>query len=97
RLRSVRLLASLATLAIAAVACPHREPARPALRVGTSGDYAPFSFRRDGEFVGLDVDVARRFARDSRRALVIVPFRWPDLVDDLRAGRFEVAMGGVTV
>jgi len=28
---------------------------------------------------------------------VIVPFRWPDLVADLRAGRFDVAMGGVTV
>jgi len=67
------------------------------LRVGTSGDYSPFSVARDGEYEGFDLDVARRFAHDSRRRLEIVRFRWPDLVADLTAGRFDLAMGGVTM
>ena len=79
------------------MACARSLPVAPVLRVGTSGDYPPFSVARDGQYEGLDVDVARRFAHDSGRRLEIVPFRWPDLVADMDAGRFDLAMGGVTM
>ncbi len=65
--------------------------------MGTSGDYAPFSIERGGSCTGFDVDVARLFARDLGRRLEVVPFRWPDLERDLAAGRFELAMGGITM
>ena len=67
------------------------------LRVGTAGDYPPFTVARDGGFDGFDLDVARRYAHDRGRRLEVVRFRWPDLVADLRAGRFDLAMGGVTL
>src|SRR5262249_49857774 len=60
-------------------------------------DYAPFSLARDGTFEGLDIDVARRFARDSGMRLELVRFRWPELISDLDAGRFDLAIGGVTM
>lgn len=69
----------------------------PVLRVGTSGDYPPFSLARNGQSDGFDLEVARRFARDSGQRLEIVRFRWPDLRADLAAGRFDLAMGGVTM
>lgn len=85
-------------LLLGASACAAFHPApRVPLRVGTPGDYAPFSRLRDGAYEGLDVDVARRFAADTGRALELVPFRWPDLVHDLDAGRFDLAMGGITM
>ncbi|MBW2279178.1 MAG: transporter substrate-binding domain-containing protein [Deltaproteobacteria bacterium] len=62
------------------------------LRVGTSGDYAPFS--KDGE--GFDVDVARLFAGEAGLRIEWVRFRWPDLADRVAAGDFDVAMSGVT-
>jgi len=65
--------------------------------VGANGDYPPFSAGDGAELAGLDIDVVHRFARDTGRSITIVPFRWPDLVTDLRAGRFDVAVGGVTV
>ena len=69
-----------------------------ALRVGTSGDYAPFSRRdADGRPSGFDVAMAERLARDLGRPLSFVSFQWPDLVAHLRAGAFDVAMSGVTV
>ncbi|HYY06417.1 MAG TPA: transporter substrate-binding domain-containing protein [Candidatus Limnocylindria bacterium] len=89
--------ATLAASALLAAACLHPRPAAPPLRVGTSGDYPPFSLARDGTFEGLDVEVARRFAKDSGRRLELVPFRWPELTRDLAAGRFDLAMGGVTL
>lgn len=70
------------------------------LRVGTSGDYAPFSAAsadRAGRFEGFDPAVARRFADERGLELEWVRFAWPELEADLAAGRFDVAMSGVTV
>jgi cyclohexadienyl dehydratase len=68
------------------------------LRVGTSGDYPPFSVRAaDGSLSGFDVAVAEAYASDRGRSLELVPFAWPDLERRLVAGDFDVAMGGVTV
>lgn len=68
------------------------------LRVGTSGDYPPFSLRgADGAWSGFDVEVARAYAAARGRTLVFVPFRWPELARRLAAGDFDVAMSGVTV
>jgi chorismate mutase-like protein len=62
------------------------------LRVGTSGDYAPFSL--DGK--GFDVEVAEALARDLAVRIEWVRFRWPELASDAKAGRFDVAMSGIT-
>jgi ABC-type amino acid transport substrate-binding protein len=77
-----------ALAALLAGSCAHL----PALRVGTSGDYAPFS----SEGQGFDVEVARRLATRLGARLVWVPFRWSELEQGLREGRFDVAMSGVT-
>jgi len=85
--------ALLVAAALVAAAC-----GTSPLRVGTSGDYPPFSERAaDGSWHGFDVEVARAYARDRNRAVVFVPFRWPDLEPALVRGDFDVAMSGVTV
>jgi len=83
---------------VAALGCGlGRRGDEPPLRVGTSGDFPPFSVDRDGTLEGFDVEVARRLARDLGRPLELVRFTWPSLADDLTAGRFDVAMSGVTM
>lgn len=72
-------------------------PQAEQLLVGTSGDYAPFSFARDERFEGFDVAVARAYADERGLELRLLRFRWPDLLEDLAAGRFDVAMSGITV
>lgn len=62
------------------------------LRVGTSGDYAPFSL--DGG--GFDLEVARRLASDWGMELRLVPFVWPALSARLADDEFDVVMSGVT-
>ncbi len=72
-------------------------PALPqVLRIGTSGDYPPFSVERDGTRVGFDIEVAERFAREAGLRIEWVAFRWPELAADVAADRFDVAMSGVT-
>lgn len=92
------VLAVLALGAWSLSALAEPTPETPALRVGTSGDYAPFSFRAaSGEPSGFDIAVAQQLAHDLGRSVAFVPFRWPDLVAQLRTGAFDVAMSGVTV
>jgi cyclohexadienyl dehydratase len=67
-------------------------PELPLLRIGTSGDYAPFSV--DGH--GFDIEVAGRLARDLGYRVEWVPFRWSELREAMAAGRFDLAMSGVT-
>ena len=71
-----------------------------ALRVGTSGDYPPFSAEAQGAqggLSGLDVELLRAFAKQRGHTLRFVRFRWPDLPRAFRAGEFDVAAGGITV
>jgi cyclohexadienyl dehydratase len=68
------------------------------LRVGLTGDYPPYSLRRpDGTFTGADVAMARALAKALGVRLAIVPTTWPRLAADFTAGRFDIAMGGVSV
>lgn len=71
--------------------------ARGELRVGTTGDYKPFTFRAsDGTYAGADIEMARRLAARLGAAVAFVPTTWARLNDDYAAGRFDIAMGGVT-
>ena len=68
------------------------------LRVGTTGDYTPFSLLRPGgTYEGADIDMAHDLAATIGVRLGFVPTVWVDLLDDFLAGRFDIAMGGVTV
>jgi cyclohexadienyl dehydratase len=68
------------------------------LRVGTTGDYKPYSFRMpDGTYVGADVIMARRLADQLGLNLKIIPTSWKSLVDDLKADKFDIAMGGISI
>ena len=89
------LLASLAGCAMH-VAPPAAGPA--VLRVGTTADYPPFALRTArGELAGADVEAARRVAARLGMQAQFVPTTWTTLLDDLRAARFDVLVGGITV
>jgi cyclohexadienyl dehydratase len=101
RLRGGLLAGIAAALGLAGAGLAWGEGEEPdVLRVGMSGDYPPFSRAVDpgaGEYEGFDAALARAYAADRGLALEFVRFRWPELTDDLRAGRFDVAMSGITV
>ncbi|NIB38793.1 gamma subclass chorismate mutase AroQ [Pseudomaricurvus alkylphenolicus] len=68
------------------------------LRVGTTGDYPPFSYRPQGEseYSGMDIEMARDLAQALGVKLLLVPTSWPDLTADLQAGKYDIAMSGVS-
>ena len=69
------------------------------LRVGTTGDFVPFSYRRDesGALHGVDIAFARKLAADLGVKVEFVQTTWPGLMDDLLAGKFDIGMSGITI
>lgn len=68
------------------------------LRVGTTGDYKPFSYRADGQnFRGLDIEVAKLMAKDLGVRVEFIPTTWKTLMSDLQANKFDMGMSGISV
>jgi proton glutamate symport protein len=86
-----------------------REPSAPStmdqirqtgrLRVGFGPHVIPFSyFNATNELVGYDIAFVYALARDLGVALDLIPITdWATLSDDLQAGRYDLAIGGVYV
>ncbi len=66
------------------------------LRVGTPGDYRPFAMKTADGYEGHDIDVINRMASELGVRIEFVPTTWPNLMKDLQADRFDVAVGGIT-
>jgi len=72
--------------------------ARGVLRVGSTGDYKPFSYRTaNGGFIGLDIALAGDLAASLGVKLQVVPTTWGAMLGDLGNDRFDLAIGGVSV
>jgi cyclohexadienyl dehydratase len=103
----VRTLALFIAAAWAAFAAPASADgsrldailARHVLKVGTTGDYRPFTAldKGTGEYSGFDIDMARSLAEALGVSVAFAPTTWGGLAKGLAAGEFDIAMGGVSV
>ena len=73
------------------------------LLVGTTGDYPPLTMRnRQGVYEGFAIDMATLLQTHLSKTvgkklrLECVWTHWPDLHEDMKQGRFDIAMGGIT-
>jgi cyclohexadienyl dehydratase len=73
--------------------------ARGTLRIGTTGDYRPFTAldKASGAYSGFDIDLAQSLAAALGVKVEFEPTSWPNLTRDFEAGAFDIAMGGVSV
>ena len=70
------------------------------LRVGTTGDYMPYSYQVNKEtntFQGIDVELAQDLANSLGVEVQFVPTTWPTLMEDLAANKFDIGMSGITI
>lgn len=72
---------------------------RGVLRVGSTGDYKPFSYRdpASGQFQGIDLEMAGLLAKALGVKLEVVGTSWPTLMKDFGEDKFDIAMSGVSV
>jgi cyclohexadienyl dehydratase len=67
------------------------------LRIGMTGDYAPFSVEEGSRLQGADVELAVALAEALHAQPRFVRTSWPTLMQDYAAGRFDIAASGVSV
>ena len=72
---------------------------RGVLRVGATGDYNPMNYLdpETGEYRGFDVALAEDLAASMGVRIEYVPTSWPTLTEDTQAGKFDLAVCGITV
>lgn len=68
------------------------------LRVGTTGDYKPMSYlnKETGKYEGFDTAVCELLGEALGVKVEYVPTTWPNLQKDTLAGKFDIAMCGIT-
>lgn len=68
------------------------------LRVCTTGDYKPYTFRKsDGTYEGIDISMANSLAATLNVKVTFVPTTWKTLMDDFLADKCDIAMGGISI
>lgn len=72
---------------------------RGVLKVGTAGDYQPMSCLDPvtGSYVGFDAELAEDLADTLGVEIEYVETSWPSLMEDTLAGKFDLAICGITV
>lgn len=73
---------------------------RGELRVGLSADYAPYEFERTvngkREYVGIDIELAKKIAKDLGVELKIVNMQFDSLLGSLKTGKIDVIISGMS-
>ena len=69
------------------------------LKVGTAGDYQPMSYLdpETNTYVGFDAELAQDLAASLGVEIEYVETSWPTLMEDTLAGKFDLAICGITV
>jgi cyclohexadienyl dehydratase len=91
------LVLALAELRASPAPALKRIAASGVLRIGTTGDYEPFSLARGRDLSGADIGLAEELATRLGARPVYIRTSWPTLMADLRAGRFDVALSGISI
>ena len=70
---------------------------RGVLRVGFS-TFVPWAMQdKKGEFVGFEIDVARRLAQDMGVKAQFEPTQWSGIIPALLSGKFDIIIGGMSI
>jgi cyclohexadienyl dehydratase len=70
------------------------------LRVGTTGDFKPFSYQTPQDsinFYGIDIELAKDLGKALGAHVVFVKTSWPNLMEDLKSGAYDIGMSGITI
>ncbi len=69
------------------------------IRIGTTGDYQPMSYLDPdtGKYVGFDAALSEDLAKSLGVKIEYVPTSWPTLMEDTLAGKFDLAVCGITI
>jgi len=70
---------------------------RGVLRVGMS-TFVPWAMQdKSGNFIGFEIDVANRLAREMEVKAEFIPTKWSGIIPALLTGKFDIIVGGMGI
>jgi polar amino acid transport system substrate-binding protein len=70
---------------------------RGKLRVGMS-TFVPWAMQtKNGEWIGFEIDVAKRLAKDMGVTPEFVPTKWSGIIPSLLTGKYDIIIGGLGI
>ena len=71
---------------------------RGTIKIGTTGDYKPMSYfnKETGEYEGIDAELSKLIAESLGVKIEYVPTTWKTLTADTLAGKFDIALCGIS-
>lgn len=70
---------------------------RGVLKIGFS-TFLPWAMKdKTGKFIGFEIDVATRLAKDMGVKAEFVPTKWSGIIPALLTGKFDVIIGGMSI
>ena len=100
--RALFFIAILLAMPMAALAQPSPSvldqiQERGVLRVGFD-TFVPWAMKdKNGEYIGFEIDVARRLAQDMDVQVEFVPTKWSGIIPALLTGKFDIVIGGLGI
>ena len=69
------------------------------LKVGTTGDFNPMSFKdpESKEYRGHQIDAAMQLGKDMGVEVEFVPTDWKTLINGVVAGKYDIVMTGTSM
>jgi polar amino acid transport system substrate-binding protein len=70
---------------------------RGVMRVGMS-TFVPWAMKdKTGTWIGFEIDVATRLAKDMGVKIEFIPTKWAGIIPALLTGKFDLLIGGMTI
>ena len=91
------LLTALLALGVVATVASCTEPRNEkSLVLGFDADFPPYGYEKDGEFVGFDIDYAKKVCSNLGYTLTLKPIDWDAKDELLKSGAIDFIWNGFT-
>ncbi len=89
------ILATFMLLSFAA--CGEKETEDNKLIMATNAAFPPYEYIENGDYVGIDVEIAKLIAAELGKELEIKDVEFGSIVGGVKSGKFDIGMAGMTV
>lgn len=63
----------------------------------TEAGFAPYEYYKDGQIVGVDIDIANDIAKELGKKLVVKDVAFDSIVNELKSGKADFAAAGMSI
>ncbi len=67
------------------------------LIMATNATFPPYEYVENGEYVGIDVEIAKLIAQELGKELEIKDVEFGSIIGGVQSGKFDIGMAGMTV